>query len=265
MVGSGPVVFALWGYILSNTRDSHVEINPVILATILGCTTAEVQEGLDYLLAPDPSSRTKEKEGRRLIQTGEFSYFVVTYEKYRAIRNEEDRRDYMRQYMRDYRAKDASVNTSKQCKPPLAHSDTDADTDSEIKPLSGKPDIVGKEIIEYLNAKTGSKFQPVESNLKMIRARIKEGHSGETIKLVIDDKVLEWKGTSKAQYLRPATLFNAEKFNQYVGQVGMEKGNEEHRTTGKKLSAVERVRLANGFNADGSQREAHISIVDAND
>jgi len=85
---------------------------------------------------------------------------------------------------------------------------------------SGKPDI-SSEIINYLNKKTGKNFKPVESNKKLIRARIKESYSEDDLFRVIDRKVLEWAGDSKmAQYLRPATLFNAEKFNQYYGELG---------------------------------------------
>ena len=37
---------------------------------------------------------------------------------------------------------------------------------------------------------------------------------------VIDRKCLEWLDDPKfSQYLRPSTLFNAEKFNAYVGQL----------------------------------------------
>jgi len=76
------------------------------------------------------------------------------------------------------------------------------------------------EILDYLNSKTGKKFRPVESNRKFIRARIAEGHTVEDIKAVVDRMVAQWLDDPKmAQYLRPATLFNAEKFNQYVGEL----------------------------------------------
>jgi uncharacterized phage protein (TIGR02220 family) len=77
------------------------------------------------------------------------------------------------------------------------------------------------EIIDYLNQKTGKKFRAVESNRKFVRARIAEGHTSEDMKAVIDRMVTQWANDPKmAQYLRPATLFNAEKFNQYVGELG---------------------------------------------
>lgn len=75
-------------------------------------------------------------------------------------------------------------------------------------------------LIDYLNKKTGKQFKPVESNIKLLRARLAQGHSSDDIKKVIDRKVAEWmKDPSMVQYLRPATLFNDEKFNQYIGEL----------------------------------------------
>jgi len=91
--------------------------------------------------------------------------------------------------------------------------------------LSGKPDmgVQAKAAIDYLNLKIGSKYRHAESNLKLLMARLKEGHTLKDITDVIDIKVEEWpQGHPQFKYLRPATLFNAEKFNQYVGQVGMD-------------------------------------------
>ncbi len=74
------------------------------------------------------------------------------------------------------------------------------------------------EVIKHLNNKTGKKFKPVDSNLKLVVARLKEGNSVGDITWVIDHKISEWKGNDYEKYLRPSTLFNAEKFNQYIGE-----------------------------------------------
>jgi len=83
------------------------------------------------------------------------------------------------------------------------------------------PDDIAPSVITYLNNKTGRKFGCVEANLKLIRARITEGATWESLTGVIDLKCSEWLNDQKMhEYLRPATLFNAEKFNQYVGLIG---------------------------------------------
>lgn len=85
--------------------------------------------------------------------------------------------------------------------------------------MSGEPDA-SREVLEYLNEQTGHSYQPVEASLKMVRARLAET-SLEVCKAVVDAKVGEWTGDTKmAQYLRPATLFNATNFAQYAGQLG---------------------------------------------
>ena len=71
-------------------------------------------------------------------------------------------------------------------------------------------------IIDYLNLKAVTRFKPVNSNLNLIKARLKD-YTIEELKAVIDLKVKEWKGTKMQQYIRPSTLFNATKFESYIG------------------------------------------------
>lgn len=109
-----------------------------------------------------------------------------------------------------------------------------------ITTLSGKPDAVppkpeqstaaAKEAVEYLNHKTGAHYRHVEANLKLVRARLSEGATLDEIKAVIDLKTREWAGTDSAKYLRPETLFNATKYNQYAGQIGgMQRASQQRR------------------------------------
>lgn len=89
--------------------------------------------------------------------------------------------------------------------------------------LSSKPDAspsIAKGIVDYLNQKAGTKFQHTDSHIRNINARIKNGATEEELKQVIDRKCAEWLGDAKMnQYLRPATLFAAKKYDSYVGQL----------------------------------------------
>jgi uncharacterized phage protein (TIGR02220 family) len=110
----------------------------------------------------------------------------------------------------------------------------------------------GKEVIDYLNHKTGSNYQPVPSNTKLVLDRIKEGRTVGEIKAVIDRQCLEWPpGHKQYKYLRPATLFNATKFNNYFGQLGQPITLEQQ--NGKSKSAYQQ-RIESGdersFNID---------------
>lgn len=86
--------------------------------------------------------------------------------------------------------------------------------------LSSKHDIAEK-VIQHLNDKTGRNFKVATTNTRLINARLKEGATPMELIGVINRKCDEWlNDPAMAQYLRPATLFNAEKFNGYVGQLG---------------------------------------------
>lgn len=81
-------------------------------------------------------------------------------------------------------------------------------------------------ILNYLNDKAERNYRPVPANLTLIAARLNDGATVDECFAVIDAKVDSWGGDPKwATYLRPATLFNATKFAQYVGEIGCaEKG-----------------------------------------
>lgn len=113
MFGAGTDVFAVWGYIIANTTNSTVEINPTLLASILGSTTERVEAALDFLCSPDTRSRNPDEDGRRLIKQGPFQYHVVSHQHYRDIRNEDDRRAYNRTKQAESRARrKGGVNTN---------------------------------------------------------------------------------------------------------------------------------------------------------
>lgn len=91
--------------------------------------------------------------------------------------------------------------------------------------MSGKPDSV-RDVLDHLNAKANRNYQVVPANTKLIEARIREGATVEQLKAVVDAKVRDWQHDPKMRdYLRPATLFNAEKFGQYVGALGTVRAN----------------------------------------
>lgn len=107
MVGSGATVFAVWSYVIAEMtphKDTmHVEINPKLLAFILGEPIKDVDRAITSLCSPDPKSRSKEHEGRRLLRLGEYSYEVVNGKKYRDMRNQEQRREQNREHQARYR------------------------------------------------------------------------------------------------------------------------------------------------------------------
>lgn len=77
-----------------------------------------------------------------------------------------------------------------------------------------------KEVVEYLNIKANRNYRPGTTKTKsLISARLKD-YSVEDLKAVIDFKVGEWLENEKMnKYLRPETLFNETKFENYINEL----------------------------------------------
>lgn len=132
MVGAGPVVFAVWGYAISNaSREGTVEINPSLLAVMLGTTADEIVKAIGYLEAPDPNSRSKTEDGKRMVKEGQFLYRLPNYHHYRSLRDADDRREYQKRLMAERRAADRVLADVSQSEPRLAHAEADAEVDVE--------------------------------------------------------------------------------------------------------------------------------------
>lgn len=73
-----------------------------------------IKKGIAELEAPDAQSRDTNNEGRRIERISddrEWGWKILNYVKYRQIRNAEERRAYMRDYMKAKRAKPAPKNS----------------------------------------------------------------------------------------------------------------------------------------------------------
>lgn len=111
MRGAGSDVFAVWGYVISHVKgDSLVEVNPEIVAFLIGMGQERVEAAMAFLTAPDTKSRNKEHEGRRLVKRGEFEYYVPSAAYYRGVKSPEDLREYNRMKQRECRERKDSPN-----------------------------------------------------------------------------------------------------------------------------------------------------------
>lgn len=134
MVGAGINVFAVWSYVIANAKPPGIiELNPRLLAATFGCDVASVTDAIEKLCAPDPESRTKEHDGRRLLAEGQFLYRIPTWAKYNQIRNEVERREKNREYAKAYRERQklAASNVSTDA----ADVSTDALTNQQNQPI----------------------------------------------------------------------------------------------------------------------------------
>ena len=87
-----------------------------------------------------------------------------------------------------------------------------AQTDAEVEITDQ-----AKQVLNYLNQTTGSRYQVSKSSLDNIRARLREGFSPEEQQLTVDYMHAKWGGDLEmAEYLRPSTLFQPSKFPGYL-------------------------------------------------
>lgn len=100
--------------------------------------------------------------------------------------------------------------------------------DSKVKPKDNyvkntlvKDNInsIAEEVINYLNKLVGANYNYRSlSILNLIERRVNEGYEASDLKKVIKRKYYEWKDTEYEKYLRPSTLFNDDRFHEYLNQ-----------------------------------------------
>lgn len=86
-----------------------IESSVTGLARLANLSIQETEKSLEALSGPDPYSKNPANEGRRIVKVPG-GWCLVNYEEYRDRRDDRDRRDYMREYMRRYREKLAVNN-----------------------------------------------------------------------------------------------------------------------------------------------------------
>src|SRR5262245_34733139 len=105
--------------------DGNVDMTHEAIARRTTIPLDIIRKGIEALEQPDPQSRTPAEEGRRIVRLSDsrpWGWRIVNHAKYRDIRSQQDRRDYMRNYQRTRRARERgavngpvnNVNTGKQ-------------------------------------------------------------------------------------------------------------------------------------------------------
>jgi uncharacterized phage protein (TIGR02220 family) len=110
---------------------------------------------------------------------------------------------------------------------------------------------IAEKVIGHLNQQAGTAYRPGgQSARRLIAARMRDGYTVADLLRVIDVKCTEWCGGEMAKYLRPSTLFGAEKFEQYHGQAATAKVTPEDRLAAQ----AERQRRAEEMARESARR-----------
>lgn len=191
--------------------------------------------------SPDPDSGDPDNEGRR-VERFPGGWHVLNAHKYRDMVTKAIIREKTRQRVAKYRKKKGQ----KECNAPVTPSN-DSVTQSISKArsisisenkniMSGKPDVSppkvdknkeyreqAKSIINFLNEKTGRNYRHVDANLIPVIARLKSGVPFARVKGVVAKKSRDWGANPNQEpYLRPKTLFGAQNFENYLGELPKE-------------------------------------------
>lgn len=103
----------VWITLLAIKGPNHVARATVgALAHQARVSVEDCRNAIEKLCSPDPDGLDQPYEGRRM-QPVEHGWFILNGEAYRLRRDEDDRKQYLAQYMRDYRRKQ-NVNNRKQ-------------------------------------------------------------------------------------------------------------------------------------------------------
>jgi uncharacterized phage protein (TIGR02220 family) len=86
------------------------------------------------------------------------------------------------------------------------------------KDISEQEAALVSKVINHLNLKCLTTYTPSKPNRECILARAKEGYTISDFIRVIDKKSSQWMNTDQQKYLRPITLFQAKKFDNYLNE-----------------------------------------------
>ena len=164
-------------------QTGFIETSVSGLARAANLTLEETKGAMEVLLAPDPESKSKVAEGRRvaIVPRG---FCLINYEEHRDRGVDGDeRREYMREYMRKYRTEHAekftdsdgskhSVNNVNFCKPQLDSAEAEAEALEKEKAREPEPVVArGSGFARRWGEVTGE-LLPDAHQLGQVRAKL---------------------------------------------------------------------------------------------
>ena len=121
----------------------------------------------------------------------------------------------------------------------------------DVQPLDA---VAYMQVVDYLNKCAGTNYQyNNKQTIELVNSRMKEGFTKENFFTVIYKKCMEWEGTERAIYLRPATLFSPSKFESYLNQPEYAREKQGTSNAQKSANAISEAKekLLNPVRKDG--------------
>ena len=108
MVGPWEALVTFQQLIVLADREGFIDMTPEAISRRTIIPLEIIRKGLAVLEQADAQSRDPGHDGRRIERISEhrdWGWKILNYKKYRAIRSADERREYMREYMREKRGK----------------------------------------------------------------------------------------------------------------------------------------------------------------
>ena len=128
----------------------------VAIARAINLPLERFKTSIEALMLPDADSNSQVLEGRRVVKSDNGrGYRIVNYKEYRAIKTTEEKRAYMRDYMRERRKSlsGKDVTAVKICKNVLSdvtHAEAEAEAEAEVKAKRKPPAVAAQSDDEWL-------------------------------------------------------------------------------------------------------------------
>ena len=217
-----PYIREIWDWLLKETNHTEKKLDGIIIKRgQLVRTFKDIQEGLKWMIGYRKMTYKKwqcENAMKFLRKRGMITTMKTTRGVLVTVCNYSFYQD-PKNYESNTRA-DTRTTVNKQL--------TDTINKNDKKDKNGKKkkrEILKRKcelVISYLNEKTGRVGDECfdstnKSIMGFINARFNEGRTVKDLITVIDKKVKDWLSDEKmVKFLRPSTLFNREKFENYL-------------------------------------------------
>ena len=154
-IEASPTQLKVWLFLLlqADPRTGILPDADPSIAHRCGLTIEETQDAIEWLASPDPHSRTKDNDGRRVERTEEGRVRVLNYENYRD-------KDYSTPRVKKWRERKKQDETEETRSTVTETTDTDTDTDTDTEEKSAAPiqdssvskaDLVTQELVSEIN------------------------------------------------------------------------------------------------------------------
>jgi len=181
MRGHSDLILVFVNILCHADQDGMVDRHWRAIADETGLPDERVQAALLALESPDTESRTRTDDGRRLRRIDperDWGWQIINFKHYRALRNDDERREYMRNLMRNKRKQQAVAPVSNLLAP-LANAEAEAEAEAEAdkkiavkdkpSPPASRIKIADQQWIEEL--RPDCKKQGIDLDAEIIKAK----------------------------------------------------------------------------------------------